>query len=149
MKKILVSFIVAMAFGCSAQVDEPIASEKLALPVTASAPCIEVRCDQVNCSGLLTVTQTIPAITGNVELWDATQWVNGPAINWTYDTTIAQSPGSVVTTTRLPNFRQNETFSLVTGVVTRNAAGNIVGSAPVVNGELSLRPTSVTATVSP
>lgn len=148
MKKILTSFIAAMAFGCSVDVDEPIATERQALPVTATAPCIQARCDAATCNGTLTITQTVPAGIGNVEIWEAAQW-GASYSNFRASTTITQSAGSVVTTTRLTNFRQNDTFCLLTGVVTRNAAGNVVGSAPVVNGQLSLQPSAVTATVAP
>jgi hypothetical protein len=145
---------VLLALGvtaCGAPVEgETIASEELALPVTASAPCIQARCDAATCNGTLTIAQTVPVSTGHVELWDASQQTATASLNWTPITTLTQSPGSIVTTTRLTNFRQGETFCLLTGVVTRNAAGNVVGSAPVLNnGQLSLQPSAVTATVTP
>lgn len=143
-------FAAVVLLGCSgADPSEPIAAEELALPVTASAPCISVTCDQATCNGRLTITQTVPANTGHVEVWDASQLKGSSVLNWTPMTTITQSAGSVVTVTPLSNFARNETFCLLTGVVTRNAAGNVVGSAPIVNGQLSLQPSAVTATVAP
>lgn len=138
-----------MAFGCSVQIDEPIASEELALPVTASAPCIRVTCDQATCNGTLTVTQTVPAVSGTVEIWAADLWTATGYSNLKPSTMLTQVSGMIVTRTPVSGFRQNDTFCLLTGVVTRNSAGNVVGSAPVVNGQLSLQPSAVTATVAP
>lgn len=155
MKKKLASFIAAMALGCSAQSAEPIASEELALPVTIGAPHgIQARCDAATCNGLLTITQTVPAGIGNVEIWDATLWLSsGNAMNYLPPlTTLVQSSGRLVTTTRVSSFRQNEIFSLLTSVVIRNPNGEILGgpSQPVLNnGQLQLQPSSVTAVVTP
>jgi hypothetical protein len=149
MSKVLAALIAAMVLGCGAAPEgEPVASEELALPVQAAAPCIRVTCDQATCNGTLTVTQTVPANIGRVEVWDASQWSSTP-LNHTASTMVTQSPGQVVTTTRVSGFARNDYFCLLTSVVTRNAAGNVVGSAPVVNGQLSLQPSAVTATVAP
>ena len=102
MKKILTAFIGAMVFGCALEPagGESVATEELALPVQAAAPCIKVTCDQATCPGALTVSQTVPMGIGKVEVWDATQWgTNGAVFNGVPTTTVTQSPGSVVTRT--------------------------------------------------
>jgi hypothetical protein len=144
--------MLAMAtFGCAVTVDEPLSEERQALPVQATAPCIKVTCDQATCNGQLTVTQTVPANTGTVEVWDATQWGSSGAVtNYVATTTVTQSSGMVVTRTPMSNFRRDDYLCLLTGVVTRNAARNVVGSAPITSsGQLALQPTAVTATVTP
>jgi hypothetical protein len=156
--KLIGVLLTLSVFGCGAPGEEPLGTEQLPLPVTASAPCIRVTCDQATCNGRLTISQTVPVVTGNVETWSVIH-VNAAqteAENLLPSTVLTQSPGSVTTVTPMTGFRMNDYVCVLTSVVVRNAAGNVIGaqSAPVVSDggggfRLSLQPSSVTATVAP